>query len=212
MGCSWAPEDNDTGTHLHHIRRVPDAAGPAGSTDPTACLCLGTVPSHHKAFCRRTASDLVWLELAAVGTANSAERIHPPADSDSVARIRGDESQTLEDSYRKAVDLASRTHYSAGLVDLSRRLLGRLLGRLWGHEGTSVLPRTSGLGNAGRGDSRWAELGPGAGPVPMDASPYWWLSVAAKDTAIASLRRRPEVKGSWTAQVRLLQDNLYPPS
>lgn len=208
MGCSWAPEDNDTGTHLHHIRRVPDAADPAGSTDPTACLCLGTVLSRHKVFCRRTASDLVRLELAAVGTANSAERIHPPADSDSAGRIQGDESQTLEGSYRKAVDLASRTHYSAGLVHLSRRLLDRL----WDHEGTSVLPRTFGLGNAGRGDSRWAELGPGPGPEPMGASPYWWSSVAAKDTAIASLHRRPEVKGSWTAQVRLLKDNLYPPS
>lgn len=212
---SWAPEDNDTGTRLHHIRRhVPDVADPAGSTDPTACLCLGTVPFHHKAFCRRTAFDLVRLELAAVGTAKSAERIHPPADSDSAGRIRGDESQTSEDSYRKAADLASRTHYSVGPVHLSRRLWGRLWDRLLDLGGTSVLPRIFDLGSAGRGDSRWPELGPGPGPgsEPMGASPCWWSLMAARDTAIASLRRHPEAKDSWTVQVRLSKGNLYPPS
>lgn len=206
---SWAPEDNDIDIPLHQTRRrVPGVADPAGSTDPTACLCLGTVPSHHKAFCRHTAFDLVRLELAAVGTAKSGEQIHPRTDSNSAGRIRGDESQTSGDSYREAVDLASRIRYSFEPVHLSRRLWGRLWDPLLDLGGTSVRPRIFDLGSADRGDSRWPELGPG----PMGASPCWWSLMAARDTVSASLRRHPEAKDSWTAQVRLSRGNLYPPS
>lgn len=210
---SWALGENDTGIRLHHIRHhVPDVAGPAGSTDPTACLCLGTVPSRHKAFCRRMAFGLVRLELAAVDTAKSAEGIRRRVDSDSAGRIRGDESQTSEDSYRKAADLASHTRYSVGLVDPSRRPWNHPWDRFLDLGGTFVLPRIFDLGSAGRGDSRWSEPGPGPEPEPMDAWPCWWSSRVVRDTAIASLRRHPEAKGSWTARVRLSKGNLYPPS